>query len=308
MKRRLSEAPADEKQSTTNQESAANQPEQVFDPGEIFSVAQVLPTTPGPRRPQAGRGRRSYTVATQRGGHYLRATVPTGPARDIALEATLRAAALRQAESRPTKGSTSQSPHLLISKSDLRVKIRRSRTGNLILFVVDASGSMGARKRMVAVKGAMLSLLLEAYQKRDRVGLIAFRGSGAELLVPPTNSVELAERSLRHLPTGGRTPLTAGLQLAGQTLHHYLQRDEALTPLLVVVTDGRANVGPTQRVQQAALALARQRLAGLVLDSEPGFVRLGAARTLAGWLGAEYLLLDELRAEQITAHIRRSLR
>jgi magnesium chelatase subunit D len=161
---------------------------------------------------------------------------------------------------------------------------------------------------MVAVKGAILSLLLEAYQKRDRVGLITFRGQGAQLLVPPTNSVELAERHLRHLPTGGRTPLAAGLQLAGQTLTHYLQRDSALDPLLVLVTDGRANVGSPAHLRQSALTLAGRQITTLVLDSEEGFVRLGLARDLAGWLGAEYLPLDQLRADTISRQVRRRLK
>jgi magnesium chelatase subunit D len=187
---------------------------------------------------------------------------------------------------------------------DFRVKIRRARTGNLILFVVDASGSMGARKRMVAVKGAILSLLLDAYQKRDRVGLITFRGQRAEILVPPTNSVELAERCLRRMPTGGRTPLAAGLELAHQTLHTYLLRDSSLAPWLVLVTDGRANVGRSSRLRQAATSLAQAAVTALVLDSEPGFVRLGAAREIAAWLGADYLRLDDMRSEAISRRVR----
>ena len=181
------------------------------------------------------------------------------------------------------------------------------RTGNLILFVVDASGSMGARKRMIAVKGAMLSLLLDAYQKRDRVGLITFRGQNAQLLVPPTNSVELAERQLRQLPTGGRTPLPAGLQLADQVLTNHLKRDSALTPLLVLITDGRVASSLSGHLQQIATGLAQKKMAALVLDSEQGFVRLGLARQLAQWLGAHYLLLDELQTESIVRQVRLSL-
>jgi magnesium chelatase subunit D len=191
--------------------------------------------------------------------------------------------------------------------ADLRVKIRRARTGNLILFVVDASGSMGARRRMIAVKGAVLSLLLDAYQKRDRVGLIAFRGPGAEVLVPPTNSVELAEQRLRQMPTGGRTPLAAALQLAERVLAGHLQRDAALTPLLVLITDGRPNVGQPGELRQAALTLAQKRVAALVLDSEQNFVRLGAAREVAAWLEADYLPLDRLRAGLIAGQVRQKL-
>jgi magnesium chelatase subunit D len=236
--------------------------------------------------------------------------------RDVAVEATLRAAALRKAQgsnsaeiiSLPACQPAILPPlHPSILPTDLRIKIRRARTGHLILFVVDASGSMGARKRMIAVKGAILSLLLDAYQKRDRVGLIAFRGPGAELLVPPTNSVELAEQRLRHLPTGGRTPLTAGLDLAGQVLTQHLLKEAALTPLLVLVTDGRSNVGSPLELRQAALALNQKRIAALVLDSDQSFVRLGAAQEIAAWLEAEYLRLDDLRAGVIAGQVRRQL-
>lgn len=279
-----------------------------------------MPPAPG-RQPQPGRGRRSQTIAVNQGGHYIRAVVPQGSVRDVAVDATLRAAALRQAKGGdeakrrssdnllprlPSDGGRLTPPRLILP-SDLRTKIRRARTGNLILFVVDASGSMGARQRMVAVKGAVLSLLLDAYQKRDRVGLIAFRGAGAELLAPPTNSVELAEQYLRQMPTGGRTPLAAGLQLAERVLVSHLQRDAALTPLLVLLTDGRPNVGTPAQLRHAALSLAQKRIASLVLDSEQGFVRMGTAREVAAWLNAEYLPLEQLRAGFIAGRVRQKL-
>ena len=221
----------------------------------------------------------------------------------MAVDATLRAAALRNAKNGRPRPAALPS----VTPADLRVKVRRARTGNLILFVVDASGSMGARKRMVAVKGAILSLLLDAYQKRDRVGLITFRGAGATLPVPPTNSVEMAERHLRRLPTGGRTPLAAGLHLAHQVLTNHLQRDAALAPLLVLVTDGRANTGHPAHVRRTASALSQKDVAALVLDSEQGYVRLGKAKEIAGWLNAEYLPLDNLRAENISKQVRQKL-
>lgn len=302
-----------------SERSAVRRPpdEQTFIPGETFAVRKIVPPS-AKRQPQPGRGRRSQTIAANQGGHYIRAAIPTGSVRDVAVDATLRAAALRFAQGSGGAGEQGRlqmdaplplyPPALLrVLATDLRVKIRRARTGNLILFVVDASGSMGARKRMMAVKGAVLSLLLDAYQKRDRVGLIAFRGQGAEILVPPTNSVELAEQRLRHLPTGGRTPLAAGLQLAERVLVNHLQRDAALTPLLVLVTDGRANVGPPGQLRQVAEGLAHKRLAALVLDSDQSFVRIGAARDLAAWLEAEYLPLDDLRAGVIAGRVRHSL-
>ncbi|GAB4428873.1 MAG: hypothetical protein Fur0044_26680 [Anaerolineae bacterium] len=287
------------------------QSDQTFTPGDSFAVRKIAPAATR-RQPQPGRGRRSQTTAVNQGGHYIRAAVPQGSVRDVAVDATLRAAALRRARGgedarRNESQILASSPPRLIIPTDLRVKIRRARTGNLILFVVDASGSMGARQRMVAVKGAVLSLLLDAYQKRDRVGLIAFRGQGAELLVPPTNSVELAEQRLRQMPTGGRTPLAAGLQLAERVLSSYLQRDAALTPLLVLVTDGRSNVGSPAQLRHATLAMAQKRLAALVLDSEQGFVRLGAAKEIAAWLEAEYLPLEALRAGVIAGQVRQRL-
>jgi len=308
--------------STDSQQSPVSgprsaQPDQTFTPGDSFAVRKIVPLSQR-RQPQPGRGRRSPTTAVNQGGHYIRAVAPQGSVRDVAVDATLRAAALRLAQgsrgAEEQEGIKKTSPlppcppaPLRISPADLRVKIRRARTGNLILFVVDASGSMGARQRMVAVKGAVLSLLLDAYQKRDRVGLIAFRGQGAELLVPPTNSVELAEQRLRQMPTGGRTPLAAGLQLAERVLTSHLQRDAALTPLLVLVTDGRSNVGSPAHLRHAALTLAQKRLAALVLDSEQGFVRLGAAKEIAAWLEAEYLSLEALRAGVIAGRVRQKL-
>ena len=128
------------------------------------------------------------------------------------MDATLRAAAPHQRERLASAGLSENV--LLVEPWDIREKVRETKTGSLILFVVDASGSMGAQRRMVAVKGAVLSLLLDAYQRRDRVGLISFRGARVDLLLPPTSSVDLAELHLREMPTGGRTPLSRGLYMA----------------------------------------------------------------------------------------------
>ena len=315
--RRVSEDPSPENSQPPTSRSQRPSPDQTFAPGETFLIRKIAPASLG-RLPQPGRGRRSQTISVNQGGHYIRAAVPQGSVRDVAVDATLRAAALRKVQ-----GSSGAGEHggvkifsplplrppapLQILPADLRTKIRRARTGNLILFVVDASGSMGARQRMVAVKGAVLSLLLDAYQKRDRVGLIAFRGAGAELLVPPTNSVELAEQYLRQMPTGGRTPLAAGLQLAERVLVSHLQRDAALTPLLVLLTDGRPNVGTPAQLRYTALSLAQKRIASMVLDSEQGFVRIGAAREVATWLNAEYMSLEHLRAGVIAGRVRQKL-
>lgn len=293
-------------------DAGSNTPdEQVIPPGRAVSAVRVLPVTYARR--VLRRGRRSKVEGAGLHGHAVRAvpfardTVP-----DVAIVATLEAAARRLAREqgngdvaagaeRPPEGGAGGRA-VALRFSDLRVHIRRGRTGTLVLFVVDASGSMAARKRMVAVKGAMLGLLTDAYQKRDRVALIAFRGEAAELLVPPTNSVELAERRLRGLPTGGRTPLAAGLARALQVIERSQRQDTGLAPLLVLVTDGRSNVGPSP--QGVALAVATRGVPGLVLDSEQGFVKMGEARRIAHWLGASYLPLDQLTAETIQRAVR----
>jgi magnesium chelatase subunit D len=169
--------------------------------------------------------------------------------------------------------------------------------------VVDASGSMAARSRMAAVKGAVLSLLTDAYQRRDKVGLVSFRGEGARLLLPPTSGVELAVSRLADLPTGGRTPLAAGLEKAAEVLMRERTREKERRPLLVILTDGRATAGPDPR--GAAAALRRLGAASVVVDTEEGYVRLGMAGTLAEALGARCLRLEELRADTLVELVQR---
>ncbi|ONH35260.1 VWA domain-containing protein [Protofrankia sp. BMG5.30] len=204
------------------------------------------------------------------------------------LPATLRAAAPWQ-RVRGRRG-----PGLLLRPSDRRGAVREGREGNLVLFVVDASGSMAARARMRTVTTAVLSLLLDAYQRRDRIGMITFRGAGAEVVLPPTSSVEVGAARLRSLPTGGRTPLAAGLTRAGQVLAAERRRDPDRRALLVVVTDGRCTTGPDPAA--AAHALARAGVASVVVDCESGYVRLGLAGRLATALGGTTVPLAALSA------------
>ncbi len=224
-----------------------------------------------------------------------------GRARDLSPAGTLRAAApFQRARGRQGSGG------LLLRRSDLRQHVREGREGNLILFVVDASGSMAARRRMAATKGAVLSLLLDAYQRRDRVGLVTFRGEGAAVLLPPTASVELAAERLGALPTGGRTPLAAGLARAGEVLAAERVRDPRRRPLLVLVTDGRANAGVSavgQALAQAG-ALAARRVGAVVVDTEDGPVRLGIAAEVARVLGAPCVRLDALAARPLAGVVR----
>jgi magnesium chelatase subunit D len=212
------------------------------------------------------------------------------------LPATVRAAAARQAERGRSSGP------LLLRAEDLRTPIRRDREGNLVLFVVDASGSMAARARMAAVKGAVLSLLLDAYQRRDKVGMVTFRGNGAEVALPPTTSVEAAAARLRALPTGGRTPLAAGLLAAAEVVRRERLRDPRRRPLLVVVTDGRATSansgsrGAQAEVRRIASHLAASGIASIVVDCEAGAVRLGLAEQMAAQLSAEHVPMADLAA------------
>ncbi|GAA0626062.1 putative cobaltochelatase [Kribbella sandramycini] len=209
------------------------------------------------------------------------------------LLATIRSAAPHQhARGRSGAGLT-------VRPTDVRLAVREGREGNLVLFSVDASGSMGTKKRMGEVKTAIVSLLLDAYQRRDTVGLVTFAGAEATVALPPTGSVETAVRRLESLPTGGRTPLAEGLLRAADVLRIAAIRDPRRRPLLVLVTDGRATHGENAfaKARQAAAWLAQRGIATVVVDCEPRRgVRLGLAGELAADLGAEYLDLGEVAA------------
>jgi magnesium chelatase subunit D len=228
--------------------------------------------------------------------------VPEGTVTKVHLTDTVLAAAPHQR----ARGRTG--PGLRLERSDLRQATLEGREGNLVLFVVDASGSMGARSRMAAVKGAVLSLLLDAYQRRDKVGLVTFRGGTAELALPPTWSVEAAAARLTSLPTGGRTPLAAGLLRAHEVLRVERVRDPQRRPLLVVVTDGRATGARggdhVADARRAAGMLAAAGTASVVVDCESGPVRLGLAGALGAVLGAQTLRLEELAAESLAGTVR----
>jgi magnesium chelatase subunit D len=173
-----------------------------------------------------------------------------------------------------------------------------------VLFAVDASGSMAARRRMSAVSGAVLSLLRDAYQRRDKVGLVTFRGDAAELALPPTISVDAAASRLEGLPTGGRTPLAEGLLEAARVLRVEEVRDPRRRPLLVVVTDGRATSGPGAVARAQAAAGLLSGVTAIVMDCESGKMRLGLAADLAVHLGAEHVPLGEVAAESLTSAVR----
>ncbi|MFJ8786140.1 putative cobaltochelatase [Streptomyces sp. NPDC102476] len=253
-------------------------------------------SVPGLGDGAAGRRSRARTEH----GRTTGARRPQGALTKLHLAATVQAAAPHQR----ARGRTGRG--LVVRRDDLRQATREGREGNLVLFVVDASGSMAARQRMSAVKGAVLSLLLDAYQRRDKVGLVTFRGSAAEVALPPTSSVDAAAARLETLPTGGRTPLAAGLLRAHEVLRVERLRDPARRALVVVVTDGRATGGPepVALAGRAARLFAADGVASVVVDCESGPVRLGLAGQLAGELDGTAVTLDELRADSIAGLVK----
>lgn len=274
-------------------DGAASAPAAV--PGPMFRVRRL----DVPRIGTGAPGRRSRARTSS--GRVTGARVPADRLTRIHLAATLAAAAPHQR----ARGRTAPHP-LLLRRADLREPELEGREGNLVLFVVDASGSMAARSRMGAVKGAVLSLLVDAYQRRDKVGLVAFRGSGAQVLLPPTSSVEAAAARLAALPTGGRTPLAAGLARAAEVLRAERLRDPQRRALLVLVTDGRATGGPDPvgDSRRAAGLLAAAGVASVVVDCEAGPARLGLAGSLAAALGGILLRPAELAADQLAESVR----
>lgn len=281
----------DESDSGANPEGGAEQ-ERIADMDRNFSAAQLQVALPQDRHIRIGSGKRCLTRTDLRQGRYVRSMLPHGIVTDLAFDATLRAAAPYQCF-RP-KGKCAVS----ICKADLRQKVREKRIGNVFLFVVDASGSMGARERMRAVKGAIFALLQDAYQKRDQVGLIAFRRSTAEVLLPVTRSVDLAQKRLEQLPTGGKTPLAEGLESALIQLRILKKKDKNVRPVVVLVTDGRANSGdrsdPVAAAVEVAEKIGRTGVPGVVIDTENEFISLAIARKVASAMGAAYYPLREL--------------
>ncbi|AKK03389.1 vWA domain-containing protein [Corynebacterium epidermidicanis] len=203
------------------------------------------------------------------------------------------------------RGARIENNILAFEPSDLRGQLRRGKEANLIVFVVDASGSMSARDRLSAVTGAVQSLLVDAYQRRDKVTVISVRGTQPELILPPTGSIDIAMKRLADVRTGGRTPLGEGLLMAQELVDRELRREPGRRPLLVVLSDGRATSSSgLAGVQQAANAIAlRGVMTSVVIDCESGRTRLGLAVSLAQQLGGTCLQLTELNAESVVSSI-----
>ena len=262
-------------------------------PGEPFRARRL--EVPGVGAGAPGRRSRSRSDS----GRTVRSAA--GHGRGLHLVHTVLAAAPHQRH----RGRALQG-RLRLAPADLRLGVREGREANLVLFVVDASGSMAARDRLTAVTGAVLSLLRDAYQRRDKVGVIVLRASSAELVLPPTSSVDIAATRLQRMSTGGRTPLAAGLLRARSVLSTERVRDPQRRPLIVLLTDGRATGGtnPVGAAHAAAHLLRSDHTAAVVVDCEAGAVRLGMAGELAATLGAACVRLSELSADQVSGVVR----
>lgn len=277
----------------------------IFQPSDLFRPRRL--ETPIDRQARRLPGHRSLTRTKRRQGRYVTSRLPQdGDVRDPAFDATLRAAA-------PFQHRRQRSDQAVVLRRwDLRQKVRVRRARNVILFVVDASWSMAAEARMEATKGAILSLLRDAYQRRDRVGLVVFQKESASLLLPPTNSVDLARRRLENLPTGGKTPLSRGLLLGYRVLEQVRRREPEAMPLMVLITDGQGNVSmtdlsPQEESRRVAQQIGRRGIRCVVIDTEHKQFDRGLARKIAEAARGEYYHLSEIRAQALVRTVREQL-
>ena len=291
--------PQDEgEQQTDSSPRESAEREEVMQVGDSFKVRRI--SFRKDRKKRQASGRRTKTRVKGRGGRYVK-SILTSTERDIALDATLRASA-------PYQKLRGRDDRVLIEQDDLRFKQRERKMGHLVLFVVDGSGSMGAKQRMVETKGAIQSLLMDCYQKRDKVALIVFRKDRAELVLPPTASVELAAKRLSVLPVGGKTPLAAGLLETHRLVKRVSLREPETRMVIVLITDGRGNQSlgensPKDEVAQLARLLAEERGCDfIVIDTENkgNFLKVDKALALAKDLEADYYTIEALRAEYLS--------
>lgn len=267
-------------------------------------------------------GRRSRTRTTRKRGRYSGFEASPSDASDLAFDATFRAAAPHQrARAANPRGSrrgavsgnkTPREPALRLRPEDYQKKVRVRRSANLIIFMVDASWSMAVSERMEATKGAILSLLTDAYQRRDRVGMIVFQKDRATLVLPPTNSVDLAKKMLVNLPVGGKTPLAAGLWLAYDTIRREVKRYPELVPLLVILTDGAGNVSmgdmpPQLEAYHVAEGIRGEDIKSIVINMEAADYDKGLAQALADHLGGTCYTPAGLQAGALVTMVRNQL-
>lgn len=274
--------------------------------GTVFTPRRL--SNPLDRLARRQSGRRSLTRTDRKRGRYIRARPASGPTNDVAFDATLRAAAPHQIE----RAEQRMRVAFAIEPSDLQQKVRVRKTGNLVLFVVDASWSMAVAERMSATKGAILSLLTDAYQRRDRVGLVVFQKDRAVTVLPPTNSIQLAQRALADIPVGGKTPLSAGLQLALDTFQQDKISHPDSIPLMILLTDGAGNVSlgnlpPQEEAHHMADLIREAKIRSAVINMEHAAFDQGLARALAERLHSPCYTLQELRAEHLYQTVRQEI-
>ncbi len=241
-------------------------------------------------------------------GRYIKYRIPKGKTNDIAFDATLRASALYQKERREKSNNKNVSLHL--TNDDLREKIREKKISSNILFTVDASGSMGAMKRMEASKGAIISLLMDAYQKRNKVGMVAFRKDDAELILPFTSSVELGEKLLRDLPTGGKTPLSKAFLKSYQVIKNEMRKNPNIIPISVFISDFKPNVAMKDdyidEVYEVCEKFAEDEITVILIDTEPkSFIKIGIGENIAKKYRFRYFKIDDLCSDEILKVVNR---
>jgi len=289
--------------------------EVTFNIGEEFKVKNI--PLKEEHKAKGGSGRRTRIKSDSKSGRYIRSEIAKEKRDDIALDATLRAAAPYQIKRRQSMNSPQSIVHsqqnqnqrpstvdrgLIIEPQDIRQKVREKKVRNIILLLIDSSGSMGANNKMVETKGAILSLLTDAYQKRDKIGLVAFKGNKAELLLPPTQSVELAKKRLEELPTGGKTPLSLGLLKSYEILEIQKKKAPKSVLSLILITDGRANVStynkaPLEEAKEIAQNIRAEGIKSIIIDTEKDFISLGYAKEISEELGGKYYKVEELKSQ-----------
>jgi magnesium chelatase subunit D len=274
--------------------------------GKPFSPRKL--DSPLDRLTRKKAGRRSQTRTERKRGRYIQARRAEGKTSDLAFDATLRAAAPFQKERKNLRKKVA----FAIRPSDFHRKVRVKRTANLVLFVVDASWSMAVAERMSATKGAILSLLTDAYQRRDRTGLVVFQKDRATLVLPPTNSIQLAQKALADIPVGGKTPLSAGLHLAHEVIQRETSMNPDVQPLLILLTDGAGNVSmssmnPQQEAHRIADGIAEDEIRCVVINMEHAAFDQGLAQALAEHLQAPCYTLHELKAESLYRAVREEM-
>jgi magnesium chelatase subunit D len=279
-------------------------PDRVLPIGKGPELTEMFAQDQGPVRSRKYLDGKRYRVISETGkGRYIASKIPSGRSRDLAFDATLRAAAPYQ--NRREKNGLA----VAIEPSDLREKVRMSKRGSSIIFLVDASGSMGVKERMATVKGTVLTILTDAYRKRDSVGLVIFHRNSADVLLQPTRSVHGAFKKLQEIPTGGRTPLALGLVKAADVISSLMSRGGGSDPSLVVISDGRANVpltggDPFNEALDIARELSRTQIRTVVVDTGTGMPRIDRGERLAMALGGSYLRLEDMSSAQLARTIR----